>query len=308
MTSQILFFVGVTTGKSSILKVFPRWCDILGLDARIEGIDLAPNSAPEAYREAVLRLKNDDRSPGALITTHKLNVYRAARDLFDGISEDAEVLQEINSVSKRDGRFLGHAKDPVTVGNSLDAILPEGYWRRGKAEMLILGAGGSSLALTLCLHRRQIGGVDVPSRIIVTARRRQSLDEMHDAHRRMGFAIPVDYRLAPTPAEADDMLGALPAGSMVVNATGLGKDAPGSPLGDTGIFPREGIVWEFNYRGDLIFLEQARAQSRERALRVADGWTYFVHGWTRVIAEAFRLDIPPAGALFDRLSAAAAAA
>jgi len=42
--------------------------------------------------------------------------------------------------------------------------------------------------------------------------------------------------------------------------TGLGKDAPGSPLTDAVVFPDHGIVWDLNYRGDLIFLEQARKQ------------------------------------------------
>ncbi len=307
MTRQILYFVGVTTGKSSILKVFPRWCEILGLDARIEGIDLAPNSPPEAYRDAILRLKEDERSPGALITTHKLNVYSAAAELFDGISEDARALQEINSVSKRGGAFLGHAKDPVTVGHSLEAIVPSGYWNGGNAQMLVLGAGGSALALTLYLHRRHREGGDVPSRIIVTARRQQRLDEMRETHLRMGFAIPIDYRLAPTLVEADELLGKLPERSMIINATGLGKDAPGSPISHAAVFPKEAVAWEFNYRGDLVFLDQARSQVQAQSLRVEDGWFYFVHGWTRVIAEVFDLDIPPAGALFDRLGAAASA-
>ena len=44
---------------------------------------------------------------------------------------------------------------------------------------------------------------------------------------------------------------ALPAGSLVINATGLGKDRPGSPLTDHCKFPENGLVWELNYRGTL---------------------------------------------------------
>jgi shikimate 5-dehydrogenase len=86
----------------------------------------------------------------------------------------------------------------------------------------------------------------------------------------------------------------------------LGKDAPGSPLTDQARFPRNGIVWEFNYRGDLEFLRQARAQSKERALTVQDGWIYFIHGWTRVLAEVFDVDIPTEGKVFEDLSRIAA--
>ena len=74
--------------------------------------------------------------------------------------------------------------------------------------------------------------------------------------------------------------------ALVINATGLGKDAPGSPLTFDGPFPRDGVVWELNYRGDLVFLDQARAQQAEKAVQIEDGWTYFIHGWTQVIATA----------------------
>jgi shikimate 5-dehydrogenase len=89
---------------------------------------------------------------------------------------------------------------------------------------------------------------------------------------------------------------------MVINATGLGKDGPGSPLTDAVRFPENGLIWEFNYRGDLVFLDQARAQETARHLTVHDGWVYFIHGWTRVIAEVFDIDIPMSGPAFDALS------
>ena len=67
-----------------------------------------------------------------------------------------------------------------------------------------------------------------------------------------------------------------------------------------------GIAWDFNYRGDLVFLDQARARQRERNLRIEDGWLYFIHGWTRVIAEVFHASLPVQGPVFDELSAIAA--
>ena len=92
----------------------------------------------------------------------------------------------------------------------------------------------------------------------------------------------------------------------MINASGLGKDAPGSPLSDDVEFPQGGYVWDFNYRGDLVFLDQARAQQKEKNLFIEDGWIYFIHGWTRVIAEVFHIDIPTSGPEFDRLSEIAA--
>jgi hypothetical protein len=40
----------------------------------------------------------------------------------------------------------------------------------------------------------------------------------------------------------------------------------------------------------------------KRRLTVEDGWIYFLHGWTRVIAEVFDVNIPSSGPPFERLS------
>jgi shikimate 5-dehydrogenase len=86
----------------------------------------------------------------------------------------------------------------------------------------------------------------------------------------------------------------LPAGSLVVNATGLGKDRPGSPVTAEVRFPPAGLVWELNYRGSLEFLVSARNRQAADGLTVVDGWRYFVHGWSQVIAEVFGLRLDPA--------------
>jgi shikimate 5-dehydrogenase len=299
---RTMYFIGVTTGSSSIMKVFPAWADHLRLDAQIRGIDFPPNDEPARYAEAVRFIKDDPLSLGALVTTHKMNLLKASRELFDELDPYATTLGEISSISKRGGRLIGHAKDPFSAGAAFEAIVEPGYWQRSGATLALLGSGGSSLALTLYLHYKAAKGGDVPARIVVTARRQSSLEEMLHVHRAIGFAIPVEYALTPAPADADAVLACLPARSMVVNATGLGKDRPGSPITDAANFPEDGIAWEFNYRGNLVFLDQARAQQAARRLKVEDGWVYFIHGWTRVIAEVFDIDLPMSGPAFDRLS------
>jgi len=301
-TSPTFYFVGVTTGSSSIMQVFPAWAEHLGLDARITGIDLPLDDEPAHYREVVSFLKDDPLSLGALVTSHKLNLYKASRDLFDEVAPDTELLEEVSSISKRGALLCGHAMDPITCGLSLEAVTGEGYFGRTGAELLLLGAGGSSLALTLYLHRRAVAGLDVPSRVVVTNRRPGRLDEMREIHRRLGIAVPVEYHLAPTPDLNDAQLAGLAPGSVVANATGLGKDRPGSPLTSAAVFPERATAWDFNYRGDLVFLDQARSQPNGREVHVVDGWTYFIHGWTRVIAQVFDIDIPTAGPEFEDLS------
>jgi shikimate 5-dehydrogenase len=300
------YFVGVTTGKSSIMRVFPRWAEQLRLgDVEIRGIDCKWHDAPDVYRRVVAFLKADRLSLGGLVTTHKMDLLEAARDQFEHLDPYAELLAEISSISKQDGKLCGHAKDPITSGLSLEAFLPAGHWQRTGAEMCLLGAGGSSLALT-CYLMRQKPRSEWPSRIVVTNRSAKRLDHMREVHRRINPGIPMDYVLADAAEKNDRVVSALRPGSLVVNATGLGKDAPGSPLTDAVRFPQDGLVWEYNYRGELVFLDQARAQRQARNLTIEDGWVYFIHGWTRVIAEVFHRDIPTSGPVFDELCRIAA--
>ena len=50
----------------------------------IKGIDFPLHAEPDAYRDAVSFIKEDPLSLGALVTTHKIDLYKACRDLFDG--------------------------------------------------------------------------------------------------------------------------------------------------------------------------------------------------------------------------------
>jgi shikimate 5-dehydrogenase len=138
--------------------------------------------------------------------------------------------------------------------------------------------------------------------VVVTNRSQPRLDEIRHFHESLNFGVPVDYVLADRPELNDEAMAKLKPGSLVINATGLGKDAPGSPLTDAGVFPERGIAWDLNYRGDLVFLDQANRQKAARHLQVEDGWTYFIHGWTQVIAEVFHIDIPTSGPAFDEIS------
>lgn len=303
-----MYFIGVTTGKSSIMKVFPEWAKFLNLgDCVIQGMDFKQHDDPQAYRMAVEFIKRDPLSLGALVTTHKLDLLKACRDQFDRLDPLAEMMHEISSISKENGRLAGHAKDPITSGLSLDAFVPAEHWARTGAEALLLGAGGSSLALSWHMMKKE-HGANRPSKIIVTNRSKPRLDEIREFHRALASGVPTEYILAPTPDVNDAACARLKPGSLVVNATGLGKDAPGSPLTDAAVFPKDGFAWEFNYRGDLVFLEQARRQQAAHRLTVEDGWVYFLHGWTRVIAEVFHKDIPTRGPVFDELSRIAAQA
>lgn len=299
-----LYFIGVTTGRSSIQTVFPRWAAELGLGGvSLQGIDLPVHAPRDSYRRVVDFIARDPLSAGALVTTHKIDLFDACSDMFDEVDPLAALMGETSCLSKRDGRFICQAKDPISAGFALEAFLPEHYWTQTGAEVFLMGAGGSSIAISWYLARAARGS-DRPSRIVVSNRSPQRLEKINQVHTELGTDLPVVTLRAPTAADNDAILAGLKPHSVVINATGLGKDAPGSPLSDAARFPASAIAWDLNYRGDLRFLQQARNAGH---VQVEDGWIYFLHGWIQVLAEVFGLDVPSSGPNFDVLGQIAAA-
>ncbi len=303
-SNPTLYFIGVTTTQSSIMKVFPKWSDILGLGAQIVGYDAEIHAPDEVYRRIVEHIKSDPLSKGALVTTHKIDLLHASRDLFDELDHYAEICDEISCISKRDGSLYGHAKDPITSGLALENFVPQDHWRKSQADVLCLGAGGAAIAISVYLAEQSKVG-EVPRKFIVVDISQERLDAIRRIHEPLETSMQFDYRLTQNAAENDAIMAELPAGSLVINATGLGKDRPGSPLTDAGLFPQDGLVWELNYRGERDFMQQAANQADERNLAIEDGWVYFLHGWTQVIAEVFQIDLTPD--LFAQLDEAASA-
>ncbi len=291
-TQPTMYFIGVTTGKSSIMRVFPDWAKALGIDAVIKGIDIDIHAEPAIYREAVSFIKNDPLSLGALVTTHKIDLYNATKDFFEYLDPYAQQFGELSSISKDDGKLCGHAKDPITCGMAIEEFLPERHWDSNpQAGVLIMGAGGS--AISMCSYfMRPEHAPNYPSRIVVANRSQPRLDEIERiCHELNPGSIKCEFLLSPETHQNDAALTTMGTGSLIVNATGLGKDRPGSPLTDCAAWPKGSYVWEINYRGDLLFMHQAKAKKQMMNLTVEDGWMYFIYGWTQVIAEVFHMPI-----------------
>ncbi len=295
-----MYFIGVSTRQSSIMKVFPLWMRELGRpEIVLEGMDLKLHDDPANYRRAVTLIKEDPLTLGALVTAHKINLLQAARDLFDYIDPLAALTREISSISKREGRLEGHAKDPISGGISLDAVLGPGYFGRTGGHVLALGAGGSTTGLVLHFSRKT-DAAGRPSRVVIVNRSPGRIEALRRMVEDLKLGIEFEYYCHQDPRRNDELMGALPPGSVVINGTGMGKDLPGSPITDAGRFPMNAVAWELNYRGELQFLNQALAQREARHLTVEDGWLYFLHGWTQVIMQV--LDIQLDEATFGRLA------
>jgi shikimate 5-dehydrogenase len=219
-----------------------------------------------------------------LVTTHKVHVFRHAGDLFTGFDADAENLGEVNCIVRRPGRLTGLATDTLTSGLALNEILGG---TRFSDSALILGAGGAAVALAENLYR----GHD-PREVILT-------DILAARLEQVCALTPARCELVGGAEDHDRLLAGLPPGSLIVNATGMGKDRPGCPITSSARFPDRAVAWDFNYRGDLAFLDLARAQGA----CTADGWNYFLHGWSQVMCRVFGFDLT--ADLFGSMRAAA---
>ncbi len=92
-TEPTMYFIGVTTGQSSIMRIFPIWAKALGIQATLKGIDIAIHAPAEDYRAVMEFIRSDPLSMGALVTTHKIDLLNACRDLFDELDPYARSRQ-----------------------------------------------------------------------------------------------------------------------------------------------------------------------------------------------------------------------
>jgi shikimate dehydrogenase len=294
-----MYFIGVTTASSSILKIFPLWAAILGIDAQLIGHDLPLDAGVDRYREIVTHIKSDPLARGALVTTHKISLLHATRDVFDFLDANAILCDEISSISKLNDRLEGHAVDPISSRLTWNHFVPDGHFKHTNSSVLCLGTGGAAIAISVAVARLE----DRPKKFVCVDRNPMRLEMLKHTHDQLETDVQFEYVLSENALENNARVATLEPGSVIINATGMGKDRPGSPVTDAVKFPQHAIIWELNYRGSLEFWHQAKSQAVTNNLQLEDGWVYFLHGWTQVIAQVFHLEITPE--IFAKLERAA---
>src|SRR5215469_11201306 len=312
---SVVLFLGISTAGSLAHRTFPGWSRLFCPGAVMRGVDLPDGASPAEFRELVAAMTANPRVLGAVVTSHKLRLFRACQDLLDYAEPLVALTQEIADVDTRDG-VRAFARDPQSLDIILDGIGgPDarngggdpgergagGLLGAGPRPMLCIGAGGSAIALMLAM-RLDIAGTLAAQRpvlrtgqaargqLTIVARDQESLDNIRAVRDRCG--IPRDavgLLLALDQDAAARHVGSAPPRTVVINATGLGKIEPGSPLPDRAAFPPEAVAWDFNYRGPLTFLDQAR----HAGVATEDGWDYFVAGWSAALAAITGLELTP---------------
>ncbi len=275
-----LWFAGVSTGQSLIHRAFPLWMNDLGYEVSLAGRDLPLGASRSVYREFVRDLARDRHAVGAVITAHKVGVFAAARDLLASVDELAAECREINAIRRDDSGLAGFARDPLSVGWQATRI-----WPRGD-HAVCLGAGGTAIALGRHLLSRDTP----PARIVFTDQAASAAKRLRSVLGRLAAARGVELVVTVGEGPWDEVVATAPAGALIVNATGMGKDRPGAPVSAGVRYPAGSVVWELNYRGDLVMLDRAREQARGGGLRVHDGWGLFCDGWAAALGPI--LDVP----------------
>ncbi len=273
------WFVGVRTAGSSAVAAFPDWLQALGLDGGLETIDLPLDSRGEVYRRLVERMREAPDVRGMVVTAHKARLFEEAATELDELDELARLCREVSVVRRSGERLVGSAIEPRSVAAALAEIVAPSHWAETHGELLVLGAGATTTALMVHLYALA-DDTDAPSIVSLVDVRIERAAALRESLERWRPELQV---LTPTPEEATAVLRELPPGSLIVNATGLGKDRPGSPLPSPAPWPRGALVWDLNYRGELRFLEDARRAADGLGLRLQDGWGLFLHGWSEAL-------------------------
>jgi len=271
-------FIGVSTANSSIMKIFPNWSRTLGLNAVISGIDIPLNASKDDYVSAVTQMMKDPGCHGALVTTHKLALYQYAKSLFTKFDEFANICGEISCVKINKNAICGFAKDPISAGLAINDFLPANFFD-SKNEVILIGDGGAATAIAWYLS----GMSQPPVKIFVIGKDESRLQHLLKVVSSRSSKIEISL----FSSEVFSKIALLNKQALIINATGMGKDLPGSPWPDGLLFPKNSYLWELNYRGSLEFYHQGKSQEQERTLTVIDGWRYFIYGWTQVISEVF---------------------
>ena len=276
-----VLFVGVSTAGSAVFALFPEWARLLGMQAELQGVDVAADGEPHVFRSIVERTRAPDVL-GAVITGHKTRIFEHGRDLLQDLDSDARLCREISVIAHRGNRLVGAAIDPPAFRGALAEILVKSAWRGGSA-LVLFGAGGAATALLAAMFGSGTR-MAPPDRVVVFDIDARRLEIARSLMRYLAPTVPLELHLASSErgADATDFSSIAP-GSLLVNATGLGKDRAGSPLGLPAAWPTEAIVWDLNYRGELSFLRDAQAQAAKRRLSVWDGWPLFIRGWSEAL-------------------------
>ncbi len=244
---RLVGLIGYPVGHSRSPAMQQAAFDALGIPARY----VLWETPPETLAERITSLRAPDVLGANVTIPHKTAVVPLLDALASGALQAGGAVNTI--VRGADGRLTGHNTDVTGVLRVLDAH------GAGDARQsaLVLGAGGAARAAWAAARERGMA-LRVAARHPSAAREALSALELSSAE-----TIPLD---AP-----DELVKALAASSILINATSVGMGDPlASPLSAELLahLPQSALVFDMVYApAETALLRAARA----RGLRVATG-------------------------------------
>ena len=287
LNKPAMFFIGVTTHNSFVNRVFYDWLKIISKDTELVGVNLPVGCDIKEYLKIVSFIKSHPLVLGALVTTHKVRLYNSTKHLFDNLSDPCNEFQEVGCIYKKGDALCGEVTDIISVQSALYSFLEFDYFSKYTTDFCILGGGGAGLALA---YRILTDNNPKPQRLILVDISKKRLSEIKNIIKK--YDTDNILELYQVDNQADNVIEELQSKSIIVNATGLGKDKEGSPFSEKTNIPQESYLWEFNYRWDdkPNFYNIAKEQEKDKRLKIIDGWIYFIHSWTQVMSSIFHFD------------------
>jgi shikimate dehydrogenase len=159
----LYLFVGIDTAGSSVHRAFGSWAPHFGLEAQLRGVDLPESTDRPTWRRLVTALRDNPAVHGAVVTSHKLRLYRACSDLFDTAEPLVDLTHEVSALDTRDG-VHAYARDvqslDLTLRGASAASVAAGR------PLVCLGTGGAATALLLATRLDRSAGWPSPCRAL----------------------------------------------------------------------------------------------------------------------------------------------
>ena len=273
-------FLGVSTGSSAVNLLFPRWCEVLGVDWTLEGVDLPIGSDPGQYRNFGFNARRPDNrcidnfTQGSCLRRRE-QPSRPSRAFVRGVRRSGSIASRWKEF------WWGGVSDVASGGEILKSLFSSEQWLSGQREVLIIGGGGAGLAAAWNIA---VNGIGSARRILIVEHSLERSSKIQDLVANWPTKCRVDV-LSGSGSGDLDVVTSFSDGSLIINASGVGKDQPGSPVSDSVVFPLASTFWEFNYRGDLPLMHRAYLQERFPRTKVEDGKRYFATGWSVVMSK-----------------------
>ncbi len=183
----------ISHSKSPLIHRY--WIEKYGLSGSYEAIDITPQTLKQGVQDLI-----DQGYSGFNVTVpHKV----AMMELCDDISESAQAIGAVNTISLQDGKIFGNNSDGFGFIENLKAHAPKSWSFEGKA--VVFGAGGAALAIVHALLEEGV------SEVLILNRTREKAD-----------ALCSKFGRKPVSSDWLDRNTLIQDANLIVNTTSLG--------------------------------------------------------------------------------------